>query len=87
MRTTIEPPGARRPPSLCVLLDLVLQHRILEPEDILALGAMHGSDHHAVIDACEAAAHARGSAALDERVESCRRMIARTSREEARHAR
>lgn len=68
-------PGTTVPPSLCVLLELALKHRILEPEDILALGARHRTDHRAVVDACEAAARGRGSAALDGQLARCRRMI------------
>jgi hypothetical protein len=85
MSPTIRPPqpGDIVPPCLCVLLDLVLRHKLMFVEDVLALGRMHGTDYVAIVDACERAidriepcdenldAHYE----LTDQVEKCRRVI------------
>lgn len=76
-------PGDSAPPCICVLLDLVLKHRLADPEDILALGMAHPNDYAAVVDHCELAIDSLepcdenlpAHIALTEQVEKCRHAL------------
>lgn len=71
------------PPCLCVLLELILKHRLADPEDILALGMAHPNDYVAIVDSCELAIDSLEPCdknlpthcALTEQIEKCRRVI------------